>query len=352
MAKIKEFIVFWLNKCFNSLFFLIGFALLLVGLYFYFGLGSSARDALIEQMLHREQANARTGASAIGTFFDLVGKSVARISSRDEVISPGNETDEFFSFFVKQWENTPVTSIILLDEAGTVTKAAYTEIAGGVGASLKDRGYFIWAKTAEKGEYYISETIKSRLRGENYFVVVVASPIKDENGNFKGALLVGISVTRLTEQYLTHLKISDATEIYLVRTDGTLLYTPFKELLGENMFDYIKAHPFLGSEVLLGEIRKRMEDVREGKALFAYPEKAGAAFPLKSRMLAYSPVPVTGQDWILVIATPVEDALISMGPIYLRFLIGLLIVFLILLAMGIRLAKILAYREMAKKAKE
>jgi C4-dicarboxylate-specific signal transduction histidine kinase len=321
--------------------------------YFYFGLGTYAKNALVEQMLHREQANVRAGASAMGTFFKLVGNSAVRISSRDEVITPSSETDGVFTRFIYQWgQDSPVTSIILVDKTGKVIKAAYSELEGQVGISVADRDYFVWAKDAPAGEFHISGAIISRLRqGENYYVVPVASPVIDENGEFKGVLVVGVSLNRLTEQYLNHLKISDNTEIHLVNKDGTFLYTSFKELLGKNLFEYIQSHPFLGSEALVTEIKKRMADRREGKALVAYPTVAGQALPLKARMLAYGPVFIEGHDWILVIATPVEDALISMGPFYIRFVIGMAVAFLLLLALGIRLAKIQAYREAAKVKK-
>ena len=92
------------SNLFNSI---ILFALLLLvflGFVFYLILGKGARNALVEQMLHREQANARAGASSIATFFELVGKTSTAISNRDEIIKPGPQTDVLLESAMLKWK--------------------------------------------------------------------------------------------------------------------------------------------------------------------------------------------------------------------------------------------------------
>lgn len=337
------------SNLFNSIFLFVFLLLIFLGFVFYLILGKGARNALVEQMLHREQSNARAGASSIATFVELVGNTLITISNSDEIITLGPQTDAFLESVMLKWKDTPVTSIILIDKNGKVTNAVYRELLGKVGTSVVDREYFIWAKNAEISDFYVSVAIKSRLRGESYYVVPVVSPIIDKEGNFNGALAFGISVDQLTDDYMNHLKISDKTEIYIIKHDGSFIYAPTEELLGENLFEFIEEHPFLGSEFLIEKLKERLENVQEGKLEVAYPENVGTKSPLKARLIAYSPVTVGDGEWILVVATPTEDALISITPIYFRQAASVLIIFLAFLGFSVRFAKVYGYKEAMKE---
>ncbi len=337
------------SNLFNSIFFFALILLVFLGVVIYLFLGKGARNALVEQMLHREQSNARAGASSIATFFELAGNTLITMSSRDEILRLGPQTDVLLETAMLKWKDTPVTSIVLMDKNGKVIKAVYRELLGEVGISVADREYFVWAKNAESSDFYVSRAIKSRLRGESYYVIPVVSPVFDKEGNFGGALAFGVSIDQLTDDYMSHLKISDKTEIYILRYDGNFIYAPTKGLLEENFFEFIKEHPFLGDEILIEKLKERLENVQEGKLEVAYPENLGTAFPLKTRLIAYSPVFVRDREWILVIATPIEDVLISMTPIYFRQAASVLIIFLAFLGFSVRFAKLYGYKEAMKE---
>jgi C4-dicarboxylate-specific signal transduction histidine kinase len=337
------------SNLFNSILLFALLLLVFLGFAFYLILGKGARNALVEQMLHREQANARAGASSIATFVELVGNTLIAISNRDEIITPGPQTDILLESAMLKWKDTPVTSIILTDKDGKVIKAVYRELPGEVGISIADREHFLWAKNAESSEFYVSAAIKSRLRGENYYVVPVASPVIDKEGNFNGLLAFGVSIDQLADDYMNHLKISDNTEIYIAKSDGNLIYAPKEEYLGKNVIELIEEPPFLGSEIIVEKLKGRLEKIQEGKLELAYPENVGTASPLKARLIAYSPVHIRDREWILVIATPIEDALISITPIYFRQAASVLIIFLAFLGLSVRFAKVYGYKEAMKE---
>lgn len=337
------------SNLFNSIFFFALLLLVFLGVIFYLILGKGARSALVEQMLHREQSSVRTGASSIATFFELAGNTLVTMSNRDEILKPGSQTDILLESVMLKWKDTPVTSIILTDKDGKVINAAYRELPGEIGISIANREYFLWAKNTESSEFYVSAAIKSRLRGENYYIVPVASPVIDKEGNFNGLLAFGVSIDQLTDDYMSHLKISDKTEIYITKHDGSFIYSSTEELLGENFFEFLEKHPFLGSEIIIEELKERLENVQEGKLEVAYPENVGTTLPLKTRLIAYSPVFVKDREWILVIATPIEDVLVSMTPIYFRQAASVLIIFLAFLGFSVRFAKVYGYKEAMKE---
>jgi hypothetical protein len=148
---------------------------------------------------------------------------------------------------------------------------------------------------------------------------------------------------------MNHLKISDKTEIYIAKHDGNFIYASREELQGENAIEFIEEHPFLGSEILTERLKELLKNVQEGKLEVAYPENVGTAFPLKTRLIAYSPVLIKDREWILVVATPTEDALISITPIYFRQAASVLIIFLAFLGLSVRFAKVYGYKEAMKE---
>jgi C4-dicarboxylate-specific signal transduction histidine kinase len=333
------------QRLFSSIFFYAFLFLVFVGTVMYLFLGKEAKDALVAQMLHREQADARVGAASIAGLFELVGNAIVTMSSRDEVVNPGPQTDAFFNSFLDRWKDTPLTNIFLVDKNGKVAYAASSELTIEKGVSVADREYFVWAKNAANADYYVSGAIISRLGGENYYVVPIASPILDKSGNFNGALVVEVSVSHLAQQYVDPLKISDKSEIYLVKADGTFIYAPFKELLGENFFTYLNSHKFLGSEVLVDKLRDWFENIEEGKVQVAYPSNIDINSPLKSRLLAYTPVNLKSERWILVLSTPEEDALIASTSLYFGQGVAIFLIFLAFLGLSMRIAKYSGYRQ-------
>ena len=176
----------------------------------------------------------------------------------------------------------------------------------------------------------------------------MVSPIIDKEGNFRGALVIKISTPRLAGQYMNHLKISDKTEIYIIKYDGDFIYASEGKLLGENFFELVEKNPFLGSKIQIEEIKEYLKNVREGKLEVAYPENIEAASPLQTRLIAYSPISTKNREWILVIATPIEDVLVSMTPIYFRQAVSVLVIFLAFLGFSIRFAKLYGYKEAMK----
>ena len=336
----------------NSAFFFFAVFFFTLGIAFYYGFGSSARTALIEQMLHREQVIARSGANSIESFFLLSGRSLSSLAQDKKLPGRDQETQKALEEFMAVWKDSPIPGVVLVDEKGIVRFNANIYNKPDVGATVKDRDYFTWAKTAKEKEVYFGTPVISRVgASEGEYIVPVASPLISD-GQFKGVLTAAVILSQLTNDYLQPLKISDQTEVYILDSQGVFISALDGELIGKNVYQYLDENPFLGSAVLKEEFKKRVAEKGEGKLQVAWLDTKGNSNIFSRKLLAYSPFSLGKQSFFLAIVTPVDDALVYIGPIYMRQNVGFVISFLAVLMVVVRLAKIYAYKEAMKIKRE
>lgn len=327
----------------NRVFYLIGFFIFSMALALYFLLGKQASDALIEQMLHREQLATRSGGKTIEIFFNLFGRSLRGLASRDTIINFSEAGKEDIIEYAKRWEGTPVVGIAYADATGTVRVTGDGDLD--IASNVSDRAYYRWAQTAQKGEVYISAPVVSKLghtKGE--IVIPVATPVISENGNFKGALVAVILVSELQKEFIYPIKVTDQTLVYLISSDGTILYSDTSADIGKNLLGELRGHPFLGSDILLEKFTGILASGQEGKLDIVYPVNL-ETYQLKRMLAAYSPVRVDDNLFYVGIATPVSEALIYVMPFYFKnvAIAGLFLLAFALIA--IRFAKSVGYHE-------
>lgn len=342
IANLKKEIVSFLTKLANSLVFFMAIVFLALASIIYLGFGTSARATLIEQMLHREQVIARSGASSIEGFLTLFGRSIT-------ILEETSLTQAELDIFVNRWKDSPVTGVVLTDASGEIIVNSNRTKESGVGTNVSDRDYFIWSKTAKDGEVFISSPVISRVgTTKGKYIVLVATPVIREN-KFQGVMAGSVLLPELSEYYLNSLKISEGTRIYLLDQDGVILASARQQLIGINYINYLNSEPFLGAKAAAPSLKRALEDKDEGKIDIVLQEETNKI--LTRYLIAYTPIKTDGEErhWVLAVATPVDDALIYMGPIFARQIVAMVLVFLAVLALGIRLAKVIAYREAKAK---
>ena len=310
------------------------FGLILSG-GFYYVLGSGAREALIGLMFTRIQSISTAGAQSMGGFLKLYANSLVILTQHTDISTmEDSDKQKLLDDFTKSWKDTPADEAIFVDRNGN-PKAVSPAIPTG-NANLSDREYFKWAVTAKKGDFFIGEPIIARFgKYEGQYIIPIASPVTSD-GQFGGVLASAISIPKLAESYLLPLKFSDSMRIYLINSKGTLLYAPTAKLIGVNYIDYLKAHPFLGSEIIEGWLKQRAEGTSPGKLDIVLPNEQKGGL-LTRFLIAHTPVFYGNSHWLLAVAIPADEALGLIAPVYVNQLGFLLAAFLsiLLLTMGV-----------------
>lgn len=332
----------------NSPFILFSLIVIVLGILLYFQSGRMTQNSLYEQMQHREQVIARAGAESMAFFLRDVGRSLELLARKPAVAAMGPDAQGALDRFIVDWRSTPVVGVNIIDTEGNVL---FNSNRDGVpmekGVSLADRDFFKWLKGAKEGEVFWGKAIVSKFGlTKGQYVIPIATPIFDQGG-FKGAVVAVILVSELSKTTLEPLKISDATQVYLVNSAGDFMVSYYPQLTGTNMLDYLKKHPFPGSRSVISIIESRLGTKFEGKLDVIYPDLSHDN-KLTRFLLAYSPILVGDRNWSLVIATPAEDAMEFSWPFYSNQFV--ILVFFVIFIIGYAVLSITLTRKLEKEA--
>lgn len=293
--------------------FTILFSVIAILLYWWAGL--KLEQTLTEQMLHREQIIVRAGSQAVENYLNDIGKSMVVLAKGPRIITMRESTQGALNDFVGVFKNSPLTSTIVADKKGVVLFNANN--LGGpreIGVTVRDREYFNWAIKASEGELFLGKPVVSRVGAtKGKYIIPIATPIFD-NKKFKGVFAAAILLSKLTENYLDPLKISDKTRVYLINNKGVLLYSSNENLTGVNYLDYLKNKPFRGSEEIRQSLNSRVMDIKEGKLDVYLPnEQKGGA--LTRFLIAHAGLTFKDQKLLLAVAMPIDEAMVFVGPL-------------------------------------
>jgi hypothetical protein len=316
----------------------ISLCILIAGLI-YLWAGERAKSYLIEQDLLKQKILAKSGAKSIENFLDYLENSFTFLSQDSRLLdSPGDiqtVLDEYYS----KWTDSPVAGLLLSDDKGIVIATAGRLDKSQIGNSILDKKFFDLTKNNLSGKVIIGAPIKSWTGdNSNELVVNLAKPVL-KNGNFKGVLTIIVSLSDLAKEYLEFLKTSTDTNIYLINSDGVLLYAPTDNLIGVNIYDYLNNNPFPGSNEIVNSIKETINrQDSEGNYLYKRPGLINKNL-LSQEILVFSRVKARNaldteitagkQPWFLAIETSDKNSLFYLKSFESRqtavFIIGLIL---------------------------
>jgi C4-dicarboxylate-specific signal transduction histidine kinase len=319
-----------------------------------------SQTALEEQTLHRQQVVARSGSIMLKDFILSLERSESDFISDTTTITDIQLLQDRLARHLDQFADTPVSAVGVLDKNGKEIVAV--DRGGGIfkGTDYSERLHFQWAKTAKTGEFYLSKPVVSKHGVEQgKHIGVLSTPIYLK-GKFSGVLSMAFSISSLTKTYLDPIKLTDTSRVYLLTSDGTIIYSPIERLNGVNYFDIMAKQHYDGKDVMVANMHAALDGPGEGKfkGLLVNEETR----ELTNYLLAYSPIYFNNQKiWTLGVASPEDVALDFIGPFFdnqyklLLFLIVVVLGFSIIGITGRRIGKSEVYLrgfEDGRKSKE
>ncbi len=314
MKKYSRRIVRFYSNKLNLLLLIPIVLFLVVSVSFRYFLEDQSKTSLKEQTLLREQVITRSGAKSIESFLKLAGNSIVLLAKDRHLIdiSIDERTQTDLDDFISDWETTPIIGISLSDKDGIIQLISGRAEAVEPETSVADRDYFVWAKSAKKGEVFVGEPILPRGISDPQFILPLATPVY-QDGEFAGVLGAAVLLPELTKTYLEPLHISQGTQVYLASLNGVILHSPYPKLIGVDIINHLQKNPFPGSEAVVKMVEERLHKAEEGMVELAWPNLNNRT-DFTTYLLAYSPVRFDSQAWLLAVATPVEDTLAFYEP--------------------------------------
>lgn len=293
-------------------------------------IGREAELTIARQVLKRERVIARAQSSNIVSYFERFGSSVVGLAGSSTIDRRDLSTTHDMDLFVEQRrESGLVSGIVLTDAEGIVEFNSTVTGAPDPGVSLADRDYFGWAKGEQgEGNYFIGRPVVSRLgASEGQVIVPVASPVF-RNEVFTGAAVAAVRLAPLTANFFGLMKVSDKTEVLLLDKDGRMLFSSLSpDLVGTDVLKLLEGRPDADSKALSNKLKGILGASQGGEFLNG------------EQLVAYSPVQLKAQNWLLVIVAPDEEIAMLAEPIYLRQTAILLFVFLTFLLSGVLISR-------------
>ncbi len=310
---------------------LIGLSLLTgLGVLLFLILARGTKSTLTEQLLKRKLTIARAEASNITSFFQQFGDDIRVFAHLSSIEHRDASTVQDMDTFVElRGTSGMIWGIALTDENGVVQFNSNVSGTRDIGALLSDRDYFVWAKDQSRsdGEYFVGQPVASRLGASKGEMIVPVAAAVYQDDVFAGVMVSAVKLQPLAERFLEFMKVSDATEVYLVGEQGVIFYsdsTP--DVVGSNIFELSKYTPF-SDKTVRDQLKNALKTSEEG------------TLQTKTHSIAYSPTLLVNQKWLLVMTTPgqqVEDLTL---PIYVRQISILLFAIITSLLFGVVVAK-------------
>jgi len=179
-------------------------------------------------------------------------------------------------------------------------------------ADLKGRDY---VDKAYAGSTNVSDVIISKVTGEA--VMMMATPIRNENGAIQGVLIARASATLLSD-ITDNIRYGKNGYSYIVNAEGVLLAHDTREYVLErrNFMREADTNKTLES---LAAMFGRMTDGKEGVENYE--------FKGKDRLFGYTPIP--GTEWSIAAGALREDVLAGEKKLYLHTALTTVVVLLI-----------------------
>lgn len=340
-----------LKRAKRRLFLLVVLSFLVISSSAYVLFGRGAYGALVEQILHRQQVITRSGANSIESVFRIMGNSLVNLSGSPDLLANDDSTQLVLDKFVSSWEQGFLEGVALADRNGIITYNSNLANIDNVGEDVSDRAYFSWARGVNKEGYQVFDPVISKLGiTEGQFIIPIATPVYNQNGDFEGVLVGAVLVSEITKFFLEPLSISGESLAFVVSQDGTLVFSSSEDLVGTNYLEVIENSNFLGSVETAKIFRERIAQGTEGKLDILLPSRSDLS--LTRFLIAYTPFEIRANKLILIMATPVEEALVYMFPFYLRGLIFVGILVIIFVFFAIRASKFFGYLEAVQSEHE
>ena len=225
--------------------------------------------------------NERKTVAAVSTIPDVVEllKQGYHTEGENETKKLNDQVNKLLDQYVNKLNNSE--HLFLIDAKGSIVADSDRNL---IGRNMSDRAY---VKTALGGAATISETLTSKSTGAQ--VIAFANPIRDNN-NVMG--MVGNAVyLKSLSNYLAGVKVGNKLYSYafLVDAAGTILYHPVQDNVGK--------------PIDIPMVKNIVERIGSGERV--EPGTETYSINDKNEMAAYGIVP--GVNWILVIATDLDE---------------------------------------------
>ncbi len=209
----------------KRLYFLIILLIFLIGAISIYLIYSELNKNVIDRFERRINSELELSATDIKEFFKNT-INLDLLASEPNVINWTKNGEKYLQNVVGEI-NDPYISITRIDENGFILyNYPHTSIAGKYVGDQPHNSYVLLEQ-----KKYISNVF---LSVQGFEAIVIANPIFDNKGNFKGIITMVFDYQFLKNRIFDRMKFGNETKLFIINEQKNLIATPFKENLGKN----------------------------------------------------------------------------------------------------------------------
>jgi len=268
---------------------------------------SEARARFFEQYNRQQLLLAQQTARGIEDVFQALRGNLGLLTSlfEDREVTQANAADVQATMrrMHDNLSGTTVSDMALFDREGTVV-TSYPPSPGTVGTNLSWRDYFRWAREEGKpGQIYLT-TVRplaaGAMRGQEAMLIVEGIYAKD--GRFRGLALIAVDFKEVARRHVLSVRIGQNGYAWLVdRKAQTVLVDPTGRMGGKSLGEaFLQRWPRL-----YGILTSASAD-QPGTDWYDYEDFPDQNATVR-KLVAYSPVHIADQSWLVGVATPERE---------------------------------------------
>lgn len=267
-----------------------------------------SHNAMVESVYHNNQQTAGFLADQVNDSLDSTVQLLRDLADTTDIQSM--DTTKQLALMKKVTSKSDIIKTIIINDA----KGTHTVRTQGKLAKNGEREYF--KEIAAGADYAFSDIQVGNSTG--MAALVIAVPIRDEQKNFKGAVLGVIDLEKLS-QHIADTKIGKSGYAFLVDREGKIITHPDKKMMQE-MTDVSQLAPV--QALINGQ-----------NGVSQYKDQQG------EQLAGYSRVPLSG--WGVVVQQPMAEAMAKANQVRMTGFIFTILAVLCAFGVGIFAAGII-----------
>ncbi len=285
--------------------------IIILGQFFH----QTLQEEMAGQFNQQQLLLAREVAMNIESFVDHVFKNIRVISQLPDVeridLTPRcRSVVESINFSL---QNEALITIRVLDKKGILLYDS--SFPGREGVDFSSTDYFNKLRLLPKNEKLVTDLLEIHEPPSETKEFIVATPIYrysaiHQVSEFRGVVLAVLSMSGITQKFISPIKSGERGYAWMMDSDGTLLYHPKQpQMVGKNLY---VTDTVCGSDQTCLQCHRSFDAEKkmiEGKSeTVSYYEAPGG----ENKLAAFYKFPIARKSWIVVVSAPYSDVIALM----------------------------------------
>jgi len=303
-----------LNTSRKTIFISIAIGIAVACVFIFEGIYQQAKSTVIAKLDQQEMIYARQAARGIEDYFATWTGNLNALSQMNTVVADDREGKAVLKLFYET-NQARIMEIARVDEKGVIRDDFPDSNA--VGLDISGQKHMV--TLLRDHQPVISEVFRTI---EGIDSVALHVPVL-QGTEFKGSVEILVDFKTLAKRYLDVIKIGETGYAWMISREGTTLYTPVPDFIGQSVSAVDKDNPSLAALV------SAMLQGREGIAEYTFQRIRARHVSPTRKYAVYLPVRFGTTFWSICVASSEQDVFADLTTFRNRLALAMSVFFIV-----------------------